>query len=344
MRPTFHPSRGSQWLGRYDRIPGDQSAFHLRYNSRMERFWPLALRTVDGHTLEYWFAEDPAIRKLADTVGALQRRYGGQEGGSFLINEWGQVLVPCGSGDGRRYFAGVLQGEWVLTDPDTSFQTHSLNDDDGLECGDPWDLPYVGVPYRLSKGDRIYFTHRGPAGDRILRPEAQDRDLIASLRSVRRWGPVRFIVNPFGVVLTKKPPDRRFIDEEAWQAVYVGRIDYDNWFSPELPTTTNLNLAAIREAVDLLELLAELDENDSPRTVRNDRTLTHGPTRKHSGVHLDRRRLLSLARQVYNLAKTLREDPRRGAGGSISSKHQTSRTQDVGLNELLAKIQNLLNR
>ena len=235
MECTFFPSRGSKWLGRYDRIPGDQSVFHLRYSPRLHRFWPVAVQTVDGDTLHYWFAEHPAIALLADTVGELQLRYGGQEGGSFTINEWGQVLVPCGAGDRRRYFAGTLTGDWYLTDPDDPSQILSLNDDDGLDCGDSWDLPYVGMPFRLSRGNRIYCVHREPKRERLLWLPYHDADLIAALRSVRRWGSLRFIVNPFGIVLTKRPTRSWTQDDEAWEPVYIGRINYERWFSRPEP-------------------------------------------------------------------------------------------------------------
>jgi hypothetical protein len=63
-------------------------------------------------------------------------------------------------------------------------------------------------------------------------PLAQDMELIRTLRAVRRTGPVRFIVNPYGVVLTKRPCDARQA-EEQWEPVFIGRINLTRWFQKE---------------------------------------------------------------------------------------------------------------
>ena len=63
-------------------------------------------------------------------------------------------------------------------------------------------------------------------------PPHQDQDLIEAIREVRHWGSVKFVVNPFGLVLTKRP-ERQQWDEEKWDPVYVGRIDYQQWFAKE---------------------------------------------------------------------------------------------------------------
>lgn len=222
-----------EWSGRYDRIPGDASVFHLRYSAAMGRFWPMAEGKCGGEKATYWFEKSTAVCQLADAVGRVQLRFNGRTGGSFTINEWGQVIVPSGLGDRHRYLAGVLRGSWSLVAPDDVNQRVSLEDDDGLECGDAWDRPYVGVPYRLSKRGHIYFVHRAPGRDEVCPAPYQDAALIEALRQVRRWGAVKFIVNPFGLVLTKRPSDGRW-NEEDWDPIYVGRIDYRHWFIMEV--------------------------------------------------------------------------------------------------------------
>src|SRR5579884_121027 len=226
-------SQPMTWSGRYDRIPGDTSVVHLRYSSDMGRFWPMAEWRCEGETADYWFEDGAAVRELADAVSRVQLRFNGGEGGSFTINEWGQVIVPSGAGDRRRYLAGVLRGSWSLIAPDDVNERVSLEDDDGLDCGDPWPRPYVGVPYHLSNGGRIYFVHRAPGGDLVQYAPYQDTDLIEAIRQIRRWGPVKFIVNPFGLVLTKRPSHGQW-NEEDWDPVYVGRINYCYWFAEEV--------------------------------------------------------------------------------------------------------------
>lgn len=230
MSCVFTPCRGLKpWTGRYNRIEGDQSVFHIRWH-KDGYWWPVAVRTENFVEESYWFEQNDAIRRLTKTICAIQLKVNGQEGGSFIINEWGQVIMPSALEWRQRYFVGTLSGEWRLLTPDG--ESVSLGDARELKCGAPWPLPYVGVPYNLSGGDRIYFQDAAPEGERILYPASEDHDLIRALRRIRRWGPVRFIVNPFGVVLTKRP--RRGTDEEAqWEPVYVGRIDFRYWFPKE---------------------------------------------------------------------------------------------------------------
>lgn len=229
----FLPCEPKEWTGRYDRIPGDSSVFHLRWRWDWGCFWPMAEGKCGSEKAFYWFENKKAVRDLANSVARVQLRFNGREGGSFTINEWGQVIVPSGEGDRRRYLAGVLRGSWSLVAPDDVNGRVSLEDDDGLECGDPWDRPYVGLPYHLSKRGYIYFVHRSPGKDVLRYPPYQDTDLINAIREIRPWGAVKFIVNSFGLVLTKRP-SRGQLNEENWDPVYVGRIDYERWFENEL--------------------------------------------------------------------------------------------------------------
>ncbi len=228
----FHVSKPKLWDGRYDRIPGDGSVFHLRYRLSMGRFWPMAEGQWGRERAEYWFEECKAVRQLADAIGQAKRQFNGAEGGCFVINEWGQVIIPSGAGDRRRYFVGVLEGSWSLVAPDDSSSIVSLDEDDGLACGDPWPWPYVGIPYHLSKSGRLYFVHRAPGRDIVEYAPRQYTGLIRAIREVRRWGAVKFIVNPFGLVLTKQP-NRDDWNEEHWDPVYVGRLNYQYWFAKE---------------------------------------------------------------------------------------------------------------
>jgi len=178
----------------------------------------------------FWFERNDAISVLTRTICQIQREVNGQEGGSFIINEWGQVIIPSAVEWRQRYLVGTLTGEWHLLTPEG--KRVSLGDDSELRCGDPWRLPYVGVPYNLSKFDRIYFQDATLEGERIIHLESEDHDLIRALRRIRRWGPVRFIVNPFGLVLTKKWRWKVF-SKGVWEPVYVGRIDFSRWFPRE---------------------------------------------------------------------------------------------------------------
>ncbi|WP_025772064.1 hypothetical protein [Thioalkalivibrio sp. HK1] len=229
-QPEFEPCEPSRWFGRYARIPGDSSVFHLKnVNGRM---WPTILWQREAGTGTCPAFDGEATRGIADAVMDAKIKAGGSGGGSFIINEYGQVLVPASDGSGRRYIVGELKGRWLFENPFDENEPIDLGDSEGLGIGDPWERPYVGFPFNLSARDKVYFNQEDEEGRRSIYPDLQDFTLMLALRSARSsGGPIRFIVNPFGVVLTKRkvqdPP------EERWQPVYVGKVIYGQWFDKE---------------------------------------------------------------------------------------------------------------
>jgi hypothetical protein len=200
----FQPvSATKEWKGRYARIPGD-TAFH-----------------VEG------------INSLIKSVVSAKRKMGGRGGGSFQINEFGQVIVPASDGSGRRLFVGEIKGPILFENPLENNCFLDLSKVYGLKKGDTWTLPYVGIPYNLNKRSKIYFYRNYEEGGKSEYPVRQDQQLIGALREIRRYGGIRFIVNPFGIVLTKKPPEGKWEMDEKWTPVYVGRINYNSWFQKE---------------------------------------------------------------------------------------------------------------
>jgi hypothetical protein len=177
--------------------------------------------------------DSAAVRQLTAAVIAAKRRLGGTGGGSFQINEFGQVLVPASDNSGQRLIVGELSGSILFKDPFQDDMLIDLGDVRGLRCGDPWPKPYVGCPYNLSGRSQIYFYRMHAEGGNSEYPLAQDGDLVRALRAVRRTGAVRFIVNPHGVVLTKRP-NGRWQAEEEWEPVFVGRINLNRWFKKEM--------------------------------------------------------------------------------------------------------------
>ena len=96
--------------------------------------------------------------------------------------------------------------------------------------GNPWRLPYLGIPYHLSARSEIYFWDESTSGSSKLLPQAQDTALIDQLRRLRPFGAVRFVACYGGLVLTKVPVGRR---RDSWEARYVGQLDYTRWFAKE---------------------------------------------------------------------------------------------------------------
>jgi hypothetical protein len=191
----------------------------------------------------YWETEDgtgtcaacecDAAEQIAAAVQAAKRKAGGTGNGSFVINEYGQVLVPASDGSGQRFLAGELQGRLLFENPFDDSDPIDLGDCDCLQPGDPWKLPYVGFPFNLNRRSNIYFYNVDEEGGQSIYPHQQDRNLVHALRSLRPRGAVRFIVNPFGVVLTKVPVQDDRSPEEQWQPHYVGMLNHKLWFEKE---------------------------------------------------------------------------------------------------------------
>jgi hypothetical protein len=215
------------WRGRYARIPGEVTAFHIR--RRNNAWWPLAVWVEDGQIASCPMADGTAAAGLADAVNRGKRLLGVQPGGSFAINEFGQVLVPSSAGDGAIALVGQWRGSLRFSDP-LHGGTFDLAPQKPPLSGDRWDRPYLGIPYHLSRRDQIYFWNQDSRAASKQLPPSQDGDLIRNLRELRPSGPVRFITCSGGLVLTKVPAGSR---QGPWEAHYVGRLDYQRWFAKE---------------------------------------------------------------------------------------------------------------
>jgi hypothetical protein len=227
----FHECRPTPWNGRYARIPGDDTVFHLEYIDG--QLWPVILWNTDDGRGTCRAMQCEAAARLAASVARAKRCAGGSGGGCFLINEFGQILVPASDGGGQRYLAGHLEGRLLFENPFCPDEPIDLGDDGYLQPGDPWKLPYVGIPYNLHRHGLVYFYREDESGGCTVYPPRQNPQLIRALRTVRPRGPVRFVVNPAGLVLTKCPLHTRRYSEESWQPVFVGSISLKLWFTKE---------------------------------------------------------------------------------------------------------------
>jgi hypothetical protein len=223
----FTPCEPLEWRGRYGRIPGNLSVFHVRHSQRQNRLWPYALITNNEDRGTCWALKSPDIGKLVQAVQSGKQFFGHPTGGSFLVNEYGQVLVPASSGDRRCAYVGSLQGKLQFDNPLKENTIFDLSDDHGLTCGTIWERPYVGSKHNWSVQHGIHFRDEDDEGKHCTICPHQDNLLIAALQKVRSEGYIRFIVNPHGLVLTKKQID------SVWKPIYVGRVNYKLWFARE---------------------------------------------------------------------------------------------------------------
>jgi len=210
---------------------GDCAVFHLRYTKG--RLWPVLIWETDDGIATCRAIDCVATIDLVDAVARAKRSAGGEGGGSFLINEYGKVLVPASDGDGRRFLAGRLEGTLLFENPFLPEEPIDLGLHEPLENGDPWKLPYIGIPYHLHRRGNIYFYQNDESGGRSIFPPQQDSQLIRAIRNVRPYGPVRFLVNPAGLVLTKIPSNIHRRSEDHWEPVFVGSINPNLWFKEE---------------------------------------------------------------------------------------------------------------
>jgi hypothetical protein len=227
----FQACQPTLWKGRYGRVMGDSSVFHLRHLDG--RLWPVLLWETDAGVASCRAIDCPATGELVHGVAEAKRHAGGEGGGSFVIDEYGKVLVPASNGNGRRFLAGRLNGRLLFENPFVSDKPIDLGDEAGLENGEAWKLPYIGIPYHLHRFDRIYFYQQDEQGGRSIYPPQQDSELIQAIRKVRPYGPVRIVVTPGGLVLTKRPSERRTLSEGRWEPVFVGAINPKFWFEEE---------------------------------------------------------------------------------------------------------------
>lgn len=219
------------WKGRYGRLMGDGAVFHLRHVDG--HLWPVLVWHTDDGVAMCRAVRCAATAELVAAVAQAKRHAGGDGGGAFLINEYGKVLVPAGDGI-RRFLAGRLKGPLLFENPFHSEKPIDLSDAEHLENGEPWQGPYVGIPYHLHRNDKIYFYSHDERGGRSIYPPLQDYQLIRAIRNVRPYGPVRILVNPAGLVLTKAPSGGRQQQfEDSWQPVFVGSINPNLWFEEE---------------------------------------------------------------------------------------------------------------
>jgi len=218
----FIPVTPRQWKGRYRKPAGKESSFHLSTSGKIKLIW------YDNDIKnECYVKETSAVKQMAKKINQVKRKYSGYAGGSFVINEFGQVITPV-MGRRERYFLGELIGPLYFEHPEENDKYITL-EGNGYKCGDIWDRPYMGIKYNLHRDDYIYFYREEEEESFVEEAPKQDKKLIKDLRKIRPYGGMSFLVNPYGVVITKKE-----FAEAGWLPVYVGMINYKKWFEKEV--------------------------------------------------------------------------------------------------------------
>lgn len=166
---------------------------------------------------------------LVEMVNAVKQADGSAPGGAFYINEFFDVLVPTQSG---CYFAGSY--ERVL-EFDLDGLIVSPNRAPGVEPGDPWPGPHVGIGYVLAAGGSdIYYKAKNGKIERREDlsehvSEAAAARLANRLAAVKGTQGGRIYINECGEFFS--PPSG-----SSDQHTYLGALDEDAWFpAPDVP-------------------------------------------------------------------------------------------------------------
>ena len=231
MNTVFSKSHRRLWTGRYAMPKGGTKWTNLNVDGNW--FPSIKWKNSEYEEIISHACKSNAAIELGSAIAEAKIAMGGNGGGSFLINEFSQVIVPSSAGDGKRMIVGELDGELTYNNPaheSASDITFRLSDDEMLAAGNKWSLPYIGIQYNLNARSQIYFWKINDDGGEKEVPNQQDSNLINAIRSIRPSGAAGFIVNPAGICLTKKPPESGCDD---WETIYIGRIDKSQWFKKD---------------------------------------------------------------------------------------------------------------
>ncbi len=212
---------------------------------RIDDEWKITVIFDLGNGLQFLAMENNNT-DIVDKVNKVKRisALGGQEGGSFYINEYKHLIVPVKKDDSSHYylvdkvetnFTFMFEGKQLTTRP-------IRLDGTPLIPGDLWEGPRPGIPYILAAGGNdIYYqtpalTDETPPSIRpnikkkvfltkVLENEAASKTIRLVSRFRGSQGG-RFYVNEHKAIFT--PVDKE--DGNGLVYIYCGQIDLDFWF------------------------------------------------------------------------------------------------------------------
>jgi hypothetical protein len=210
----FHPCEPVQYEGNARAGAGRKRAYHLRLDDSAEGM------ASDGEYELTYLLQLPL--GCAAAINRGKRRGGQPPGGSFVVNEFGHVLVPTISG---TFWVGTLLSGLLLESPDGLIVAVPGS----VRPGQSWPYPPAGVRYVLnaSTGDVRY-----QAAGRSWVRERQLSDFVGTGVAARiasqlgRYksrggsiylGPGGFVTGPVE-------------GAAGWSEVFLGYVDLDRWF------------------------------------------------------------------------------------------------------------------
>ncbi|MBC9820511.1 hypothetical protein [Terrabacter sp. MAHUQ-38] len=166
---------------------------------------------------------------LADMVNAVKMVLNGVPGGPFYINEWGDVLVK--GGDGRScYWAGHYDERLEFKTEDGVVVSPSAPD--GLQPGDAWPGPHVGIRYVLEAGAQDVKYERVVSERRVAIVHLSDevggpaaRETAARISAVKGASGGRFYINEAGEMFGPVSSN------DYAHFLYIGHLEASRWFA-----------------------------------------------------------------------------------------------------------------
>jgi hypothetical protein len=209
-------SRPTIWNGFYARIPGKSPIFHARSDGSGDIEWS---PWRSDETLKSTMAADSGVIEMIEAINQAKSEKTGSRGGSFHINEYGQVLVPIAQSQ-DKYLVGELSGYPEFVDP-RSGRHFSLAAPRAGKTGAAWDFPYVGMPFKFNSEGQVSRVRTVGDISELESPLRHDSSLAAKLTQLRPTGG-RMLINLHGVILTKMDGEK---------PIFVGEIDPNKWFT-----------------------------------------------------------------------------------------------------------------
>ena len=220
--------------------PGQDSRYTIRHNSDMpENPWWVYYKPPGGDLIP----ADDAHQDLVELVNALKEGMDQPAGGSFSLNEHGQVIAlrpaPPGLGN-AMHLVDVSRGTVATYTSPIVFQAGALTPLAEPSEGEPWPGPLCGMTYTFAAPGNPKPPSRNL--DEIFVEEEGSILQISSHVPIHPYPPVVGVLAVFLQSLRRQLPNGgRFRVNEHGRAftssnsIYIGMIPIDEWFRPLTP-------------------------------------------------------------------------------------------------------------
>lgn len=244
-------SEGDEWPGYSVSVAGDNRKYHVKRDRQHTGQWNVAVKVREGAgnywQHERWIFSRAVPEDLVAAVNRVARRFHGQRGGSFYVNEYHQVLKPIFSDDEvtLHYVGEFPDGKFMfpLDDGRWTVGPAATEPPAGLTPGEDWPGPRCGIPHWITRArSKIYRPRVQWFESDFVKEETREylddyssdyERLSQAIASAKGGSGGRFYVNGSGSIFTPYPRGRR-----RWGYKYVGRlwelIGRNDWF----PKTT----------------------------------------------------------------------------------------------------------